>query len=133
MALLLDSSFVIDLLKERPAATAAAAELDATRSVVLLPTPMIFEVRTGLLGPGSRKQAARFETLAASFPSLGFDAASAHKAAEIRAEMLARGSPKTAIDLMLAGMAIVGGHEILTRDTDYEEVAESFGLRLRSY
>ena len=133
MAVLLDSSFVIDLLRSSRPALRVAAELEASGGAILLPTPTLFEVRTGLLRPGGMRQARKFESLAAAFPSLAFDAAAAERAAEVRIEMLARGTPLASVDLMLAGMALVGGHELVSRDDDYEHVVEAFGLRLRKY
>lgn len=133
MAVILDSSFVIDLLRSSGRALALAGELESGASPILLPTPTLFEVRAGLLRPGAMRQARKFESLAAAFPTLAFDAAAAEKAAEVRVEMLARGTPLASVDLMLAGMALVGGHELVTRDEDYDHVVDAFGLRVRGY
>ena len=133
MALLLDASFVIDLLHGQARAQRAAQEIDGTGETVLLPTPTLYEVRTGLARPGARRQAARFDGLAAAWPSLALDAAAAEKAAEIRAEFIARGTPMAAVDLLLSGMAIAGGHTLLTADAGFDEVSEAFGLRVRRY
>lgn len=133
MAILLDSSFVIDLLRSSRRALALAADLEAGSAPILLPTPTLYEVRSGLLRPGTMKQARKFESLAAAFPTLAFDATAAEKAAEVRVEMIARGTPVASVDVMLAGMALAGGHELVTRDADYEHVVDAFGLRVRGY
>jgi predicted nucleic acid-binding protein len=95
--------------------------------------PVVFEVSSGLLYRRARRQAAEFRNIAARFSPLAFDAAAARRAAEIRAEFKAIGRPKAPVDAMIAGTALAGGHALVTRDRNFDAIADAFGLRIDSY
>lgn len=77
LVLLLDSSFLIDLLRGRANAKKLAEEIDASRESPHIPAPALYEVRAGLLHQGSRAQAARFTAMLRTFPIAPFDAPAA--------------------------------------------------------
>jgi len=59
--------------------------------------------------------------------------ASAERAASIRAELSQLGRVKGTGDILTAGIALAGGHSLVTRDLDFREIAEVTGLVLESY
>lgn len=133
MGVLLDSSFVIDILRRIERALTMAAELDDSNEEVFIPVPVLYEVRIGLVRENARAQEARFAALAQRFTTLPFDVPAAEKAAGISAEMSRAGHPVGAVDAMIGGMALVRGDDIVTRDRDHDRIAEAFGLRIRRY
>ncbi len=133
MATVVDTSFVIDLLRRQEDALKVASRLDQRSDAVLLPTPVLYEVTAGLRFSESRSQAQRFRELADRFVRLPFDGAAAEHAAELRAELLRLGEAKSHTDIMIAGTALAGGHRLVTRDADFHEIADAVGLWIEPY
>lgn len=133
MGRVVDTSFVIDLLRGDEAATSLASTLDATRQVLLLPTPVLYEVTAGLRFARSRSEASRFREIAERFPLAPFDRQAALEAAGIRAELLRLGRAKSHTDVMIAGITKAGGHALITRDDDFHEIADAVGLSIEAY
>ena len=99
----------------------------------MLSTPVLYEITSGLLYTRSRSEASAFRSLASRFAVLPFDEASATKAAEIRAELMRLGRAKSHVDVMIAGVAAAAGHTLVTRDRDFQDIAEAVGLVLEGY
>lgn len=55
------------------------------------------------------------------------------KAAEIRAELMRLGRVKSHVDVMIAGVAAAAGHTLVTRDHDFQDIAQAVGLVLEGY
>lgn len=130
---LLDSSFVIDVLRSRKAAVALAEKLASDQASLGIPALVLHEVKTGLLHSAGRAQAARFGEIFERFPILAFDAEAAGRSSEIQAEALRSGGAYGEIDAMIAGTALANDSELVTSDPAFDEIAEGFGLRLRKY
>ena len=133
MGVTLDSTFLIDLLDEDQGAVEKANDLHEGRHPLFIGTPVLYEVTTGILFRGSRQEAEVFARLAFRFTVLPFDEPSARKAAEIQADMLRAGRPKQHTDVMVAAIAAAGGHSLVTRDRDFEDIAAVIGLSVESY
>jgi predicted nucleic acid-binding protein len=133
MGVTVDSSFVIDILRSESAALAKDKELKDRRETKFLTTPVLYEITSGLLFTRSRSEAAAFHGLASGFPILSLDEASARRAAEIRAELLHSGKVKDHVDVMLAGITLEGGHTLVTRDKDFQDVGQVMGLNVETY
>ena len=129
----LDSTFLIDLMDEDRGAVTKANELHEGRHPLFIGTPVLYEVTTGILFGGSRQEAEAFARLASRFTVLPFDEPSARKAAEMQSDMLRVGRPKQHTDVMVAAIAAAGGHSLVTRDRDFEDIARIVGLSLESY
>jgi predicted nucleic acid-binding protein len=129
----MDSTFLIDVMDEDRRALAKAEELHEGRHPLFIGTPVLYEVTTGILFRGSRQEAQAFSRLASRFTILPFDEPSAKRAAEIQADLLRVGKPKGQTDVMIAGIAAAGGHSLVTRDRDFEDIAAVVGLALESY
>ncbi len=133
MGITVDTSYVIDVLREDEGALAKSEELDHRREAKFLSTPVLYEVSAALLHRRSRSETAAFRALASSFVVLPFDEPSAMKAAEIRTELLRMGRVKGHVDVMIGGIAAAGGHTLITRDQDFQEIAETMALSIDSY
>lgn len=133
MGYVLDSTFVVDLLRSDPEAERKAKWLDARKEPKLLSAPVVYEVAAGFLFARSRSETAMFRRMASRYPVVPFDEASALKAADIRAELLRLGRVKSHVDTMIAGIAAAGGHVLVSRDRDFEAISASVDLDLESY
>ena len=129
----LDSTFMVDLLRSDPDAKTRAKELDAGREAKLLSTPVLYEIASGLLYTRSRSEAAAFQRLSANYTIVPFDEPSAIKAAEIRAELMKLGKVKSHVDTMIAGIAAAGRHILVSRDEDFQVISGALGLQIESY
>jgi len=52
-------------------------------------------------------------------------------AIELQMKLRARGKPKPFSDLLIAAICINRGEELVTKDTDFEDIAEVSALRLK--
>jgi len=129
----LDTTFIVDLIRSDPGAKTRAKELDARREPKLLSTPVMYEIASGLLYTRSRSEAAAFQRLSANYTIVPFDEPSAMKAAEIRAELMKLGRVKSHVDTMIAGIASAGRHTLVSRDEDFKAISEVVGLAVESY
>ena len=133
MGLTVDTNFVIDVLRADAAALAKSREIDGRAETRFLSTLVLYEITSGLLYTRSRSEAGAFRTLATRFAILLFDEPAAAKAAEIRAELMRLGRLKSHVDVMIAGVAAAGGHTLVTRDRDFQDIAQAVGLAVESY
>lgn len=133
MDFVVDSSFIVDVLRGQKRAVALGGMLEKEGASIGVPAIVLHEVRTGLLHRTSRAQAARFGEMLERFPILAFDASAAHRSAEIQAEALGLGRAYAEMDVMIAATALVHGARLVTNDRAFQDVSEAFGLRLRPY
>jgi tRNA(fMet)-specific endonuclease VapC len=128
-----DSTFIIDVLRNDRGAAAKSVQIAGRPDSKFLTTPVIYEITAGLLRTRSRSEAAAFRALASRFTVLPFDEPSAIRAAEIRAELIRLGRSKGHVDVMIAGIAAQGGHSLVTRDRDFQQIAVATGLTVEIY
>ena len=133
MAYILDTSFIIDLMRSDTEAVLKASELEQLRESKLLPAPVLYEIVSGFLFSRSRSESAVFQRLAERFIIVPFDVSAALSAAEIRAELMKTGRVKSHVDTMIAGIALAGGHVLVTRDADFNAIGDSLGLEIDVY
>ena len=133
MGITVDTTYVVDYLRDDEGALTKSEELDRRKEAKFLSTPVLYEISAGLLHRRSRSETAAFRALASSFVLLPFDESAAVLAAEIRAELLRLGRVKGNVDVMIAGIAAAGGHSLITRDEDFRAIAETITLSLESY
>lgn len=130
--MILDTDFIIDLLRAKPAATALMRELEGGSEPIRIPTVVAFELWEGV--GRSRWPAAEERKVAdalAAHHSLPFGSAHARSAGAISAALSDRGDPIPDADLLIAGTALEEGETLVTRNKrDFERVP---GLRLRTY
>jgi predicted nucleic acid-binding protein len=129
----LDSTLFIDLARRRPPALRKMEELDSRRELKVIPTPVVYEILYGILETRSRTQASLFKGWVSRFHVAPLDLMASEKAAQIAAEMARVGRTKGTADLLSAGIALAGGHSLVTRDTHFIDISEATGLRIEPY
>jgi predicted nucleic acid-binding protein len=133
MGVALDSTFFIDLARRRPAAIRKMEELEGRSEVKVIPTPVAYEVLSGILETRSRTQASRFRRWVSRFQVAPLDLVSPERAAAIRVELSRLGEIKGTGDILAAVIALAGGHSLVSRDTDFGAISEATGLVLEAY
>lgn len=113
MAVVLDTSFLVDLSRRRPDAVAHLERLAAQHETLLVPTVVAAEYLAG-----SRDPASDLEALRSAAHVLDFTLEDARAAAALAREALERGSFPGWIDALIAGFAASrGGLPLVTADT----------------
>ena len=129
---LMDTVFLIDLMRGRERAIALLDELEREDEPVAVATPTLQEFFRGLgtvaLGAADKR---RVVEAVRGRPVLPLDAAAAERAGQIDAELWARGEPVDPEDAALAGIALSRDEALATRRA--KEFGRVAGLRLRSY
>lgn len=130
----LDSTVLIDLLRDHPAAKARVRQLEEEEPLRATEIGS-FELHLGVQPLGERRRAAeeaRITELLAQMEMLPFERRSAIRAAEIAGVIRRRGQTMSLADLFTAAIALGHGCDIVvTRDvTDFRRVP---GLRVETY
>lgn len=125
----LETTFLIDLLRDDPAASEVAASMDeaGVRPTV---TPVVAaEVWVGAYLVSEAERAAA-RGLVESLTWLDCNRDCARRAGEIQAGLRREGEPIGFVDCLIAAIAIEHGEPLVTRDSDFERID---GLDLVSY
>jgi len=133
MGISFDTNFLIDLFRGDKNALKKAREIDSLKETKYLCTPVLYEIQAGLFRRRSRSEVEAFRALASRYPILSFDEKAANKAAELRAELLRLGRPKSHVDVMVAGIALANGLKLLSRDEDVVSLGKTFGFFVERY
>ena len=128
--MILETSFLIDLMKGRSEAVTLADEIDRSRESVYLPAPALFEL---WLGAGrsarGREEIRKIETLIESFDVLVLTDEDAREAGLLQARLSKAGRTMGTIDVLLAGMARRRGEILVTGDRDFSTVSREVQVR----
>ena len=133
MGVALDSTLFVDLARRRSNALRKIEELDSRRELKVIPTPVAYEVLSGIVLTRSRTQAALFRGWVSRFHIAPLDLNGAERAAALRAELSHLGVVKGTGDILTAGIALAGGHSLVTRDADFRAISEVTGLVVEPY
>jgi tRNA(fMet)-specific endonuclease VapC len=128
MGVTVDTSVLIDILRDDPTALAQVDRLEGSGLEPYLSSVAVLEVLSGVESTRSKAERARIELILRQIPIEPFDLDSARKAGELRAELLRTGKSPGAPDVMIAGYAIAAGHTFLTRDQKLGEAVRALGL-----
>lgn len=112
--MILDATFLIDLVGEDAGAVAKLQEIDDRRLAV--PTLAYTEVGVGI--DPSTPAADRFDSVMDRLTLVPYNAEAARRAVDIQRQLFARGEPIGAVDAMIAGIAIASDEPIVTRNVD---------------
>jgi len=124
----LDTSFVVDFLRNRSPAVAILSELEL-REDLFVATPTVMELWEGTLRSKLTSQNKKqVNAFLAAVTILDFDIRAAKRAAEISIDL--SHSPLETEDVMIASVALTRGETLVTRDQDYARIP---GLRLLKY
>ena len=128
--MILDTTFMIDMLKGVPAAVEKAYELDKTNAPILTTTITVFELWQGVHDAHQNERERVLELLGAyGLHNLDFE--SAQKAGEIFDKLCKHGLEIDTEDCMIAGIAITRNEAVLTRNV--EHFSRIGGLRIEKY
>jgi predicted nucleic acid-binding protein len=108
---ILDASFLIDLLASDAGATAKLAEIDD--ELLTVPTLAYTEVGVGL--DSETDEGREFEAIMDRMTLVPYDAEAARRAVDVQRALLADGDPVGAVDAMIAGIALARDEPIVTR------------------
>lgn len=110
--MILDASFLIELLAEDAGAVAKLDEI-ADR-LLTIPTLTYTEVASGI-NP-TTQTGHRFDVIMDDMTFAVYDAEAARRAVDIQRDLRAKGEPIGAVDVMIAGTAIARDEPIVTRN-----------------
>ncbi len=129
--MILDTSFIIDLLKNKSAALSKAQALEKTSTPLRTTTISVFELWQGLEDMQNKEKKDRIERFLSSIGLLSFDLASAKIAGTIFSGLERKGETIEAEDCMIAGITLVHGDAILTRNNKHFERIK--GIKVETY
>jgi len=119
----LDTSFLIDLMREKKEAVQLIDELEEFETALFIPAPCVMELWSGaMLAKASVEEKGKVNQLLASFEVLAIGAREAKEAGEIEANLIMRGLEIQPEDVMIAGIARLHGEKLVTADGDYSRI-----------
>lgn len=129
--MILDTSFVIDVLNGKKDAIDMLGFLEERNIEYAISTPTIFEIWSGLI---SLKKGEKHKNEVISFLKeqivYDLDVESTQKAGQIHGSLVSEGKTINPIDCMIAGIAIANNKKVLTRDEHFKRIE---GLKIESY
>ncbi len=126
---ILESSFLIDFLRDREEAVALMRQLQEQEQMLVIVSPSVMELWRGAIesqSPDEEKE--KIRELLSLLPTLPFTATSAIRAAEVRQTL--KHQPIQEIDCMIAGIALENNETIVTRDEHFVRIP---GLKVLKY
>lgn len=130
---LMDTLFLLDLMRGRERAVEMLERLESERATLAVTTTTLFEFHRGLetVGNLSAADRRRIAEVVTGRPVYAFDAAAAERAGRLDAQLWAAGEPIDPEDACIAGIALTRDVELVTRKA--REFSRVPGLRLRTY
>ena len=129
--MILDTSFLIDVLRGNPDVTAWEQRI-GTEEPGMTTTISVMELWEGtLLATTTREERDRVNSLLSDLQIVDFDSQSARRAAEIEVDLLERGTPIDIEAVMIAGVATTRNEAVLTGNPTHFEHVD--GLVVESY
>lgn len=129
---LVDSGFLIDLMRTEPAAVAKELALEQAGERVLVSAVVVYELERGLAAARAPEaERARIGRVLYARTVVPLDEAAARRAGEVDGTLRARGQPIDPEDALIAGTALVRGETLVTRNIRH--FARIPGLRLETY
>lgn len=126
-----DTTFLIDLLKNRPEAVRKAVELDIKKESVFTTTITVFELWQGVLDLQSKEALDKIHILLDSLGLVSFDLESAKFGGLIHAKLRREGQSIDPEDSMIAGICLKTNQTLLTKNTKhFSRIRE---LKIESY
>jgi tRNA(fMet)-specific endonuclease VapC len=128
--MLLDTSYIIDVLRSHRPALALREEIESSSEAVRVPAPAVYELWKGVArARNPPKETEAIEEV--MYPVVDLRAEHARRAGQVGGELARRGIVIGELDLLLAGTALVEDEALLTRNArDFERIPE---MRVRTY
>lgn len=116
----LDTDFLIALLRGHPEAVKKAEEYDSIGAEISTTAINAFEIYLGAFRSiEAEKNVKQADDLLNSIKVLELTLESSRKSSEILSDLIRRGEPVDLRDTMIAGIAIVNGYILVTRNIDH--------------
>lgn len=116
----LDTGFLVALLRGRPKAAKKAEEYDSIKAEISTTSMNAFEVYLGASrSREAEKNIQQADNLFSSIRILELNLEASRKASEIPSELLRRGEPIDLRDAIVAGIALVNGYTLVTRNVKH--------------
>ena len=126
--MLLDSTFIHDLLRDDPDAADRLHELIDAREPVALSSLTVFEIGVGLRGDAEQYRT-QFQHVVDDLDVIALGVEEARAALEIQRRLYDRGEPIGAVDVLIAGTAAQQADpRVLTRNVDEFERVDAITL-----
>lgn len=123
---LVDTSFIVDLMSGDSDAVEKAKELEEGSEGIHIPMPVIFELWEGIeRSETSLKEEDRVIRVLESFLEISFDKEHAKVAGRKSGELVKEGIVLDPIDVMIGAMSICEGEAMVTRDEDFEKISDT--------
>ena len=118
--MILDTTFLIDLMKDDPAAVKRLKELEKDKIRQNIASPTLYELYVGiLLSSKPEKEKRKVLDTLASMNILGLTAKSAAKAGEVQGKLIREGKMIDPEDAMIAGIALHNKEIVLTKNVEH--------------
>ncbi|MBS3149379.1 PIN domain-containing protein [Candidatus Woesearchaeota archaeon] len=114
--MILDTTFIIDLLNNDPSAVDKAKYLEKANLPVFTTAVTVFEIWQGTSDIKSKQKLDNINTLLESLGLLDLDLESAKIGGKLHSELYAQGNPIQPEDSMIAGICIKNNKKLLTRN-----------------
>ena len=129
--MILDTTFVINLIKGRLDAVTKLKEIENNRIQYAITSPTVFELWSGLVSlEKSEKEKQKTISLIKEQIIYFLDDKSAEEAGKIDGTLIKNGKQMEPEDCMIAGIAIKNNHALLTKDPHFERIE---GLKIETY
>ena len=118
--MILDTTFLIDLMKEDPAAVKKLKELERDKITQNIAVLTLYELYVGiLLSTKPEKEKRKVLDTLASMNILDLTAKSAAKAGEVQGKLIREGKMIDPEDAMIAGIALLNNEIVLTKNVEH--------------
>ncbi len=124
----LDTNFLIDLLRNRAGISEEADSLDDPKTTAINAFELYYGARRSTI---PEKAVLEVSNLLDSLDVLEFDHTAAQKAGDIHANLMNSRNPIDIMDVLIAGIVLSNKEELLTRDIDHFRRIP--GLKCRSW
>jgi len=126
--IILDTSFLIDFFKGEE------GTLAIIRSDIATTVMTYHEILSGIKHKKAKREEKFFRRFFSKIKIFDFDLNAAEKSSEIMAKLLSSGKAVNALDVLIAGIAIVNGaQKVATKDEDFMEMSKVVGLDVQVY
>ena len=129
--MILDTTFVIDLIKGKIEAISKLKEFEKNNVSYAITTPTIYELWSGLVSlEKSEKEKQKTASLVNDQIIYFLDDKSAEEAGKIDGNLIKKGQTIEPEDCMIEGIAIHNNQKLVTRDKHFERIE---GLKVENY
>ena len=117
--MILDTTFLLDLLAADPGAVKKSQELDKQNEALFTTAISVFELWQGISDIKDKKKLEKIDILLDNLGLFPLDKESAKLGGKIHSELYSQGLPIQPEDSMIAGICLKHGKKVLTRNVKH--------------